>query len=241
MRRIVVYAIILMLGLFAFAQSSEIPKPSVEGPQNQGRASGARDITLRPSDVAQLRNPVLATKDNLRDPAIMKVRGGYQVFYSRVGGPWGRKESWSLGAVFTSDFIHFQDNRDVSPKGFGSPYGPVWWHGRYIMASESYPLPPAKLFFSESTDGHEWSEPKQFLPEANNLPWNGWKRGIDPTFIVDGDTLHCFFIGSAIFPDGAGKTIRANLMGHAITRDPGLRHWQILTPDEPMIGRSERA
>jgi sucrose-6-phosphate hydrolase SacC (GH32 family) len=64
---------------------------------------------------------------------------------------------------------------------------------------------------------------------------------IDPTFVVDGETLHCFFIGSGFRTNESGKTIRGNLMGHAITRDPKLEKWQILTPDAPLIGCSADA
>lgn len=41
--------------------------------------------------------------------------------------------------------------------------------------------------------------------------------------------------------NAAGKTLRANLLGHAITRDPKLEHWEILTTNAPLIGVSERA
>ena len=42
-------------------------------------------------------------------------------------------------------------------------------------------------------------------------------------FVVDGDTLHCWFVGTSMKPD------KANLLGHAITRDPKLEKWEILT------------
>ena len=67
------------------------------------------------------------------------------------------------------------------------------------------------------------------------LPWNDAHRVIDPSFVVDGDTLHCFFIGTTM------KPTKANLLGHAITHDPKLEHWEILTKDASLLGRNERA
>ena len=64
---------------------------------------------------------------------------------------------------------------------------------------------------------------------------------IDPSFVVDGETLHCFFVGSANHTNAAGQVIRANLMGHAVTRGPKLEPWEILTPDAPLIGYSDDA
>lgn len=39
----------------------------------------------------------------------------------------------------------------------------------------------------------------------------------------------------------AREFAKANLMGHAITRDPKLETWEILTTDKPLIGISENA
>jgi len=79
------------------------------------------------------------------------------------------------------------------------------------------------------------------LAEAHFLPWNRLQRVIDPTLVLDGAVLPCFFVGSASVTNAAGKVLRANLLGHAITRDPKLEKWEILTPDVPLIGVSERA
>ena len=59
--------------------------------------------------------------------------------------------------------------------------------------------------------------------------------------MIDGDTLHCWFVGSANVTNAAGKTLRANLLGHALTRDPKLEHWEILSTNAPLLGVSERA
>ena len=83
--------------------------------------------------------------------------------------------------------------------------------------------------------------PKSFLVEARRLPWNSLKRVIDPTLVVDGETLHCYFVGSANITNAAGKTLRANLLGHAVTRDPKLEQWEILSKNAPLLGVSERA
>jgi len=189
-----------------------------------------------PLDVTRLRNPVLATSDNLRDPSVLKVADGYQIFYSRLSGTnWSSPQSWAIANVFTKDFVHYEHDRDVSPKGFASPGDVVMWNGRYLLTYQSYPAKPTRLVFSESTDLKEWSPPKPFLTGAAMLPWNDARRVIDPTLVVDGDTLHCFFVGTTM------KPTKANLLGHAITRDPKLEKWEILTQDAPLLGRSKNA
>ena len=80
-----------------------------------------------------------------------------------------------------------------------------------------------------------------FLAEANQLAWNTYRRAIDATFVVDGDTLHCFFVGSSNAVNAKGKKVRCNLLGHAITKDPNLETWEILTKDAPLIGASKEA
>ncbi len=202
------------------------------------KAAGA-DAVPPPSPVSELlglHNPVWTSHDNLRDPSVLKVADGYRVFYSRLSGKnWGSPQSWAIAAVFTKDFVHFEDDRDISPKGHASPGDVVSWHGRFLLPYQSYPAKPTRLVFSESTDLKSWSPPKPFLIEALDLPWNDAKRVIDPTFVLDGDTLHCFFVGATM------KPAKANLLGHAVTRDPKLEKWEILSRDAPLLGRSDRA
>ena len=189
-------------------------------------------------DLDKLANPVWVHADNLRDPAVLPVRDGYVLFYSRFSGnDWGKVESWSVAKVFTKDWKTFEDQADVTPKGYASPGDPVLWHGRHVLPFQSYPTNPTRLCYSESQDARSWSRPHFFLPEANTLPWNTLKRAIDPCLVVDGDTLHCFFVGSAPLPGGG----HANLLGHALTRDENLKDWQVLTKDLPLIGQGQRA
>jgi sucrose-6-phosphate hydrolase SacC (GH32 family) len=191
-----------------------------------------------------LRNPVWTAQDNLRDPSVLKTPEGYHLFYSRFStgdGGWSNPKNWATACAFTRDFVRFENDRDISPKGFASPGDVVQWHGRWLLPYQSYPASPVRLCFSESTDLRAWSAPKFFLEEAAQLPWNGQRRVIDPSFVVDGDTLHCYFVGSAFHTNTAGKSIRANLMGHALTRDPKLERWEILTRDAPLIGWSDTA
>ena len=203
--------------------------------------AGAEPDPIFPQNLASLRNPVWTAKDNLRDPSVLKTTDGYQLFYSRFSGgsgDWGKPANWAIASVFTKDFVHFTGDHDVSPKGFASPGDVVFWHGRYILPYQSYPAHPSRLCFSESTDLKSWSAPKWMLAAAADLRWNELKRVIDPTLVVDGDVLHCYFVGSTRIPGDGGK---ANLMGHAITRDPKLENWEILSMDQPMIGISARA
>lgn len=185
-------------------------------------------------------NPFWLRSDNHRDPFVLKTQDGYYLFYSRHVGPeWGGEERWAIARAFTRDFRNFSDDRDISPKGFASPGDVVQWHGRLVLPYQSYPLPPHRLCYALSGDaGRTWSDPVYFLDEARQLAWNLDRRLIDPAFVVDGDTLHCYFVGSSGW--GGGGT-RANLLGHATTRDPQLRDWTIHSMQQPLMGMSEFA
>lgn len=81
-----------------------------------------------------------------------------------------------------------------------------------------------------------------FLEEALTLPWNTIGRAIDPTLLVGPDgKLHCFFVGSEWVASVGKNKVKANLLGHAVTNDPELIQWTILTKDAPLLGASERA
>ncbi len=195
-----------------------------------------------PLNVTRLRNPVWTSADNLRDPSVLKLADGYRLFYSRFAGTnWASTEAWTVASVFTKDFVRFENDHDVSPKGHASPGDVVNWHGRFILPYQTYPTHPSQLCFSESPDLQVWSAPKPFLPEARSLPWNTLRRVIDPTLVRDGETLHCFFVGSANVTNASGKSLRANLLGHALTRDPKLEQWEILSTEAPLLGVSGRA
>ena len=198
-------------------------------------------VLSRGADVG-LRNPVWVSEDNLRDPSVLKAAGGYHLFYSRFAGTnWALPSSWTIARTFTRDFSKFEKPENVSPPGYASPGDVVFWHGRYLLPYQSYPVPPTRLSVSESADLKTWSAPRIFLAEAAELPWNTYHRVIDPSLVVEGDTLHCFFVGSCDTTNAAGKKFRANLLGHAITRDPKLERWEILTTAAPLIGISESA
>lgn len=194
---------------------------------------------------AKLRNPVWTSEDNLRDPSVLKVApDGYLVFYSRLAATtngWGDPRSWSIACAVTKDFIQFENDHDISPKGYASPGDVVNWHGRWLLPYQSYPAKPTRLVFSESADLTNWSAPRPFLTAALQLPWNEQQRVIDPSFVVAGDTLHCWFVGSGYRTNTTGQRIRGNLMGHAVTRDPALQQWVILTTNAPLLGFSDSA
>lgn len=205
-------------------------------------AAGIQTSAANVSWLGNIHNPVWTSADNLRDPSVHKTSDGFRIFYSRLAGTnWSNPRSWSIAEVFTRDFVRFENDWDVSPKGHASPGDVIFWGGRYILPYQTYPATPTQLVFSESPDLKAWSVPKPFLAEARFLSWNKLKRVIDPTLVLDGDTLHCYFVGSANVTNAAGKVLRANLLGHAITRDPNLEHWEILTTNAPLIGVSERA
>ena len=124
-----------------------------------------------------LKNPIFESSDNLRDPAVFKVGDAWHLYYTRYSNAdWYRAENWSVARVMTKDWIQFYDDRDVIPKGYASPGDLVFWHGRWILPYESYPIHPSGLYFSQSSDQLTWSEPEQFLSEALQLPWNTYAR-----------------------------------------------------------------
>ena len=183
-----------------------------------------------------LANPILRACDNLRDPAVWQTPDGYSLFYTRLSNDnWDCPENWSVARRLTKDFVTFEDDRDITPKNFASPGEVIWWHGRYILPFQSYPCAPQKLYFAESADGASWSQPRAFLEQALTLPWNQDRRAIDPSFVLHEGRLHCFFVGS----DGYWQRSpdRANLLGHAVTQDPSLQDWTIISRDQPLMGR----
>lgn len=189
-------------------------------------------------DLKTLHNPVWNRSDNLRDPSVYKTADGYYLFYSRYSNQdWTKPENWSIAQVFTKDFIHFEHDRDISAKGFASPGDLIIWNDRYILPYQSYPDVPTMLCYSFSNDLQSWSDPVFFLEEAMHLPWNQANRVIDPTFVVDGNRLHCFFVGT----DRLHYQGPTNLVGHAYTEDPALQEWIITTVDAPLIGACEEA
>lgn len=184
-----------------------------------------------------LRNPVWNRSDNLRDPAVYRNEKGYHIFYSRYSNKdWEKPENWSIGYVFTKDFVTFTGDRDISPKGYASPGDLLFWNGKYILPYQSYPEIPTMLCYSTSEDLKNWSEPVPFLEEARYLPWNKAERVIDPTFVVDGSRLHCFFVGT----DRTSFRYISNLVGHAYTDDPELKEWVITTKEKPLIGVTDK-
>jgi sucrose-6-phosphate hydrolase SacC (GH32 family) len=204
-----------------------------------GLAARAADGSL---DLAPLKNPVWSTKDNLRDPSVLKTRDGYLIFYSRLASTnWAAPSSWSVACVWTHDFIHFEQDHDVSPRGCASPGDVIYWGGRWVLPYQTYPASPTELVFSESADLKTWSAPRPFLAGAANLPWNRLHRVIDPTLVLADGVLHCFFVGSSLVTNAQGKVMRANLLGHACTRDPGLEQWTIRSTNRPVLGVSARA
>lgn len=201
-------------------------------------------MQLAAADIAQLRNPVWISKDNVRDPSVLKTKEGYRLFYSRFSGQtngWADPGNWHIAEVLTKDFLTFTNDHNISPAGCASPGDVVWWHGRWVLPYQTYPSKPTQLVFAESTNRLDWSAPRPFLTEALKLPWNELHRVIDPSFVVDGDTLHCWFVGSAYHTNENGDKFKVNLMGHAITRDPKLEKWEITTTTAPLIGLSPSA
>ena len=219
---------------------------SLSGDTNKWIALSGRSIGLTESEVVvgELLNPVWTSKNNLRDPSVLKTADGYFLFYSLFSAEsagWNNPTNWHIAQVFTKDFRAFANDHNISPAGCASPGDVVFCYGRWILPYQTYPAKPTQLVFSESTNLINWTSPKSFLSEALNLPWNELHRVIDPSLVVEGDTLHSWFIGSAYRTNAAGQRIRGNLMGHAVTRDPNLQRWEILTKDKPLLGFSENA
>lgn len=196
-------------------------------------------------NIDSIKNPIYQPGFNQRDPAIFSAKGGgYHLFYTRVtnenstGDMWSRVQNWKVAQIFTPDFKEFHNDREIFSNGYASPGDPVRWHGRLLLPFQSYPAQPNRLCYSASGDeGATWGEPIHFLDEGRFLKWNLDQRLIDPSFVVCGDTLHCFFVGS----QGLSSGSRANLLGHATTCDPELVSWKIHSVESPLMGISPDA
>lgn len=190
-------------------------------------------------NLAQLSNPVLRRDYRIRDPFVWKRDGHYELFYSRWDGGNSR-EDWSIESLRTPDFRDWDSPRSITGGGYASPGDIVRWYDRFLLPFQTYPFgidqsPPA-LVVCDSTDGEHWSLPHPLYPLANAVKWNTKQRAIDPAFIVVEDVLHLFFVGSMHVQAGPQSLSHANLLGHAITRDPTLEHWELLTPEAPVLG-----
>ena len=210
--------------------------------------------------------PKNGIETRVRDPAVHLTGAEgvhHEVFFTLYAGEpkkmWSNALGYTVSAVRTADWRSFSEPESVTPTGFCSPDAPVRWKGRVMLAYQAYPDkalggPVSGLFFSvrltarKGDDPAHWGPPTPFLEEALTLPWNTIGRTIDPTLYVGPDgKLHCFFIGSQWLPphadEGKGplRQAKANLMGHAVTDDPELRRWKILTRERPLLGVSGRA
>ena len=240
---------------------------SAAGAGGTANDAGVPGCTIGPR--AGLHNPVYELRPRngveirVRDPAVHLTGAEgvhHEMFFTLYAGEpkkmWSDTTGYTVSAVRTVDWHSFSDPEPVTPTGFCSPDAPVRWKGQVVLAYQAYPDkalggPVSGLFFSvrlsapTSDSAARWGPPKPFLEEALTLPWNTIGRTIDPTLFVGPDgKLHCFFIGSQYLPDhtnGGKRRRKANLLGHAVTDDPEMRSWEILTPERPLLGVSERA
>jgi len=198
-------------------------------------------------------NPVFSLPGRVRDPAVrLNEAGEAELFFTYFRGnpaamftSAGAKDYY-VSRVVTRDWQTFSEPSDITPPGFASPDAPIRWDNATIIAFQAYPDKSlggksSGLFFSRRDDGSEiWSEPRPFLREALTLPWNTGGRAIDPTLVLDSDgRLHCFFVGSTKRQRGDRR--RANLLGQAVSTDPDLQRWEVLSREAPLIGTSSRA
>jgi hypothetical protein len=54
---------------------------------------------------------------------VLKTPEGDHFFYSRFSSGqdgWGNPKNWAVACTFTKGFVHFKNDRDVSPKDFAS-------------------------------------------------------------------------------------------------------------------------
>lgn len=78
---------------------------------------------------------------------------------------------------FTKDFIHFEDDRDISAKGFASPGDVIRWSDKYILPYQSYPDVPTMLCYSISDNLINWSESGLFFGGGHGFAMESGKAG----------------------------------------------------------------
>lgn len=184
-------------------------------------------------DLKALRNPILDLEPDVsaRDPLLVEHDGTYHCYYTAAEErPSGFQ--LSLDEVRSTDLVHWSAPRRLldRPAGFSSPGSMIRHHDRWVMALQTYPIPPgqvyaddsARLWLMESDDLESWNEPRPIKPEGCTARWAKSRRQIDPCVVGHGEKFWCFYK-----TDGQ--------IGVLVSSD--LLNWEEGMPDRPVLAR----
>ena len=190
---------------------------------------------VRTEQLHAIQNPLLDLAPEVfpRDPLLVEHEGVYHCYYSAA-------ETHTTGFQLHLDEIRSTDLVNWSaplrllddPLGFSSPGSMIRHNGRWIMALQSYPIPPgqdwaddtARLWIMESNDLEQWDPPRQIKPEGCTANWARSRRQIDPCIVAHAGRFWCFYK-----TDGQ--------LGLLVSSD--LHTWEEALPDRPVLKRRD--
>lgn len=190
---------------------------------------------VRTRALQAIKNPVLDLAPALcpRDPLLVEHDGVYRCYYTAAEKlPAGFQ--LHLDEIRSTDLVNWSPPRRLldGPLGFSSPGSMIRQGGRWIMALQSYPIPPghdwadesARLWLMESDDLEHWDPPRQIKPEGCTANWAKSRRQIDPCVVAHDGKFWCFYK-----TDGQ--------LGLLVS--PDLHAWEESLPDRPVLGRKD--
>ena len=180
-------------------------------------------------------NPILDLEPAIsaRDPLLVAHDGLYYCYYTAVEErPAGFQ--LHLDEIRSPDLVHWSQPRRLldHPDGFSSPGSMIRHNDRWIMALQTYPVPPggvyaddsARLWIMESDDLEHWDAPRQIKPEGCTANWARTRRQIDPCIVAHDNKFWCFYK-----TDGQ--------IGLLVSAD--LYRWEEALPDRPALSMKE--
>lgn len=190
---------------------------------------------VRTRQLHAINNPILDLAPDVypRDPLLVEHEGVYHCYYSAVETHDAGFQLY-LDEIRSTDLVHWSVPRRLldDPRGFSSPGSMIRHNGRWIMALQSYPIPPgqdwaddsARLWILESDDLEHWDAPRPIKPEGCTANWARSPRQIDPCIVAHDDKFWCFYK-----TDGQ--------LGLLVS--PDLQRWEEALPDRPVLSRKD--
>lgn len=186
---------------------------------------------VRTRALGALKNPLPDPSPGLfpRDPLLVFHDGVYRCYYTAAET---RPEGFRLhlDEIRSPDLVTWSPPRRLldDPLGFSSPGSMIRHNGRWVMALQSYPIPPgqdwaddsARLWIMESDDLERWDPPRPVKPEGCTAKWARSRRQIDPCIVEHDGKFWCFYK-----TDGR--------LGLLVS--PDLQHWEEALPDRPVL------
>jgi hypothetical protein len=196
---------------------------------------GQEDRLVRTGMLGAIRNPVLDLAPSVypRDPLLVAHEGVYRVYYT-AAETQANGFQLHLDEIRSTDLANWSSPRRLrdGPPGFSSPGSMLRHQGRWVMALQSYPIPPgedwaddsARLWIMESDDLEQWDPPRPIKPEGCTAEWARSRRQIDPCMVAHDGRFWCFYK-----TDGQ--------LGLLVSGD--LHTWEEALPERPALHRRQ--